>query len=1376
MSSTHSASAWAQRIGIGVIVALVAVLALRVGSSSSQSVALRDLTVWLPNTSTGEVVLAHAGSGSQGEVVSRVKAASAGDQLLVVQNEAGAVVLNRTLGEVGVVDGITQTSSQKVSLAGVDAGAQLVWSAAGARVVTSAAVFRLDLKSGIPSGSAPLSSPLSSVVADAKGVVYGLNGSGQIVAVGDDETVVSLPDGADPAGVVASSGRVFVVDRQTQAQGPTLRGLDGSRVAGRHCLSGAIPTGRSVVTGGSAAADEKIAVVVDSSGGVRISDLRRDTCTSLALRATSWTFGSPVVSGGFVYLPDLRSGEVIVVNATEGTTVGRYPLGLGAGRAFDLVENDGTVWFNDPSGTGAGVIGRDGVTARVDKSAVAARGAGQGNSSGRSGSGTSGAAATGIFGATNGPNGAVVSGSTGGSGAGGGTGAADPNGTRSAVSGPNTRSVAGAAADPETTPAATTSRKGLSADFTYSSRSVKINQLVAFADTSTGNPTAWTWEFGDGTFATGPSVQQRWAQPGVFTVTLRVENATGSSTASVAITVISETSRVKPTADFRFSASRVEVGQTVTFTDRSTGEPTEWQWSFGDGSGGSGATISHVYRVAGSYEVTLTVTNAEGPDSSSPAVITVFDKVEPPIAAIGGGLASANVGQQVSYFSRSIGNPTVLQWSFGDGTTANGSSVQHTWTKDGQYTVTLTVSNSAGSDSITSAISVSDVVLLPVSRFTISQRMAEEGQSIRFQSLSINNPTQLLWDFGDGGTATGANATRAYTRAGRYTVSLRATNSAGNDVATQVVTVVAQLPAPVAAFSFSPNTITTNTAAGFTDESSGGSPTAWSWDFGDGTDGVEQRNPTHVFERVGTYVVRLTVTNAKGSSTAQRNVTVIPAVPDASFSFAPIAPLAGVSVQFTDTSSGGAGTSWFWNFDDGTAPSTERNPSHLFMVNGSYDVKLTVSNASGSSNWTRRVDVSPLVPVAAFDFTPTAPTTAAPVVFRNTSTGGEASTIRWDFGDSTPTSALVNPFHSYATPGSYVVRLTMANVTGSTTETVTVTVTVAPPVLAFTVSSPAVAGSAVTFANTSTGLAADHTVSWDFGDNSALSPLANPTHVFAAAGTYLVRLMVTDSSGPASVTLQVTVVDAIDATFTWDGTPTVGAPVTFNNTTSTGGPFQSFTWTFQDGAVATGASTLHIFTTAGDHDVTLVVVATSGATSTRTTRVVVVLPAVPVADFTYAATTPAAPRSVTFTNPTLTAPQPFDKFTWHFADGSQDEVSTWPITHVFAGTATLISVTLTVENASGTSAITRTVSLVAPTAVFSASLSVAGAVTFTNSSTGGEFALITWEFDDGTPTFTTTSTADFTYTFPAANTYNVKLTVRTGQGTDSVTNVVIVIL
>ena len=100
MSSTHSASAWAQRIGIGVIVALVAVLALRVGSSSSQSVALRDLTVWLPNTSTGEVVLAHAGSGSQGEVVSRVKAASAGDQLLVVQNEAGAVVLNRTLGEV----------------------------------------------------------------------------------------------------------------------------------------------------------------------------------------------------------------------------------------------------------------------------------------------------------------------------------------------------------------------------------------------------------------------------------------------------------------------------------------------------------------------------------------------------------------------------------------------------------------------------------------------------------------------------------------------------------------------------------------------------------------------------------------------------------------------------------------------------------------------------------------------------------------------------------------------------------------------------------------------------------------------------------------------------------------------------------------------------------------------------------------------------------------------------------------------------------------------------------------------------------------------------------------------------------------------------
>jgi PKD repeat protein len=1366
LSSTRNASIWAQRIGIGVVVALVAVLALRVGSSSSQSVTLRDLTVWLPSTSTGEVVLAHAGSGSRGEVVARVKAANPGEQMVVVQSDAGAVVLNRAQREVGLVDGITLTLSQKAPLADVDAGAQLLWSEKGARVVTAGTVYRLDPLSGIPNGSVTLSSPLSSAVADANGWVYGVNSAGQIVAVGDSATPVSLPDNAEPAGVVAASGHAYVVDRQSQTQGPTLHGLEGSRVTGRYCLSGTIPTDRSVVTGGSTAADEEIAVVVDGAGGVRISDLRRGTCTSVALNTT--TIGSPVVSGGFVYLPVLSTGEVIVVNATEGTTVGRYNLGLGAGRAFDLVDNDGTVWFNDSAGTAAGVLGHDRVTVRVDKSAASAIAAvGSGNASGRTGSGSAGQGNTGSGVPSTGASGAIVSGATGRSGTGGNTGTEDPSGTPSTTPGTKTTTVSGAAPDPASPPSGTTARTGLVADFTYSARSVKIGQPVSFVDKSSGDPTAWTWEFGDGTFATGPSVSHSWEQAGVFTATLRVENATGSASASVAITVISEAAKAKPDADFRFNASRVEVGQAVVFTDRSAGEPTEWQWSFGDGSGGSGSTVSHVYRLPGSYEVTLTATNAEGSDTSSPAVITVFDKVDPPIAAIGGGLQNANVGQQVSYFSRSTGNPTVLQWSFGDGTTSSGAAVQHAWTKGGTYVVTLAVSNSAGTNSITSTIIVADTVLLPESRFTVSQNTAEEGQSLRFQSLSINGPTQLVWDFGDGAGASGASVTHTYNRAGTYTVSLRATNAAGNDIATQSITVVAQLPAPVAAFSFSPNTITTNTGVVFTDESSGGAPTSWSWDFGDGTAAVAQRNPTHMFERVGTYVVRLTVANAKGTSTAQRNVTVLPAAPEASFSFAPIAPLAGAAVQFNDTSTGGAGTSWLWNFGDG-ATSTARNPTHAFAANGSYDVRLTVTNASGSSPWTRRVDVSPLAPVAAFDFAPTAPTTAAPVVFHNTSTGGDASTIRWDFGDSTPTSSTPSPSHAYAAPGAYVVRLTMANVTGTSSATLTVTVTVPPPVVAFTASTPAVSGSAVAFTNTSTG-GPFSAVSWDFGDGTAVSTAANPSHVFAAAGAYNVRLTVANGGGPASTTVRITVVAAINATFTVSAAPKAGSVITFTNTT-TGGPFTSLTWTFGDGASGTGSPATHTFAAAGPYSVTLAVVASSGATSSRTT-VVTVAPAVPSASFSYAPGSPA--RTVTFTNTSAAVGQPFDTVTWHFGDGTADVVSAGPVSHTFAGAATSFSVVLTIDNASGTDSATRAVSLLAPTAAFTFVLAVRTAA-FTNASTGGPFNTVAWDFDDGTPVVTSTTPPPHTFATPG--TYNVQLTVTTGQGTSSVTHAVIVVL
>jgi len=146
-----------------------------------------------------------------------------------------------------------------------------------------------------------------------------------------------------------------------------------------------------------------------------------------------------------------------------------------------------------------------------------------------------------------------------------------------------------------------------------------------------------------------------------------------------------------------------------------------------------------------------------------------------------------------------------------------------------------------------------------------------------------------------------------------------------------------------ASFNFHPASPIIGQAVQFTDTSTG-SPTSWQWDFGDGAISSAQ-NPSHSYAAIGFHSATLTVTNASGSASVSRVLTVITPIPD-SFSFSPVQPNIGQVVQFTDTSTGNP-TSWLWDFGDGTT-STAHNPSHGYAVAGCYTVTLTASENSGS--------------------------------------------------------------------------------------------------------------------------------------------------------------------------------------------------------------------------------------------------------------------------------------------------------------------------------------------------------------------------------------------------------------------------------------------
>lgn len=152
----------------------------------------------------------------------------------------------------------------------------------------------------------------------------------------------------------------------------------------------------------------------------------------------------------------------------------------------------------------------------------------------------------------------------------------------------------------------------------------------------------------------------------------------------------------------------------------------------------------------------------------------------------------------------------------------------------------------------------------PVAAFTGSPTTGCAPMSVNFTDQSTNTPTSWAWDFGDGGNSAVQNPSHQYTTPGSYTVTLTATNAAGSDqeIKTNYISITGT-GAPVADFSASTTTGDAPLSVNFTDLSTG-SPSSWSWAFGDGGTSSAQ-NPSYVYNNPGTYNVSLTATNGCGS-------------------------------------------------------------------------------------------------------------------------------------------------------------------------------------------------------------------------------------------------------------------------------------------------------------------------------------------------------------------------------------------------------------------------------------------------------------------------------------------------------------------------------
>lgn len=216
--------------------------------------------------------------------------------------------------------------------------------------------------------------------------------------------------------------------------------------------------------------------------------------------------------------------------------------------------------------------------------------------------------------------------------------------------------------------------------------------------------------------------------------------------------------------------------------------------------------------------------------------------------------------------------------------------------------------------------------------------------TINFTDESTNAPTSWYWDFADGYTSTVENPVHTYMANGIYNVCLTATNFVASDTYCELIS-IDTYATPVADFSYTGDPTVTFTDLSLND------PTAWAWDFADGTTS-DLQDPVHTYTVDGLYNVCLTASNAEGSANVCKlvNISNTPKVPVVDFTWS----ISGTTVSFTDLSTN-APDYWDWDFGDGGS-STEQDPSHFYPAPSSYTVCLTAGNVAGESMTCKVID------------------------------------------------------------------------------------------------------------------------------------------------------------------------------------------------------------------------------------------------------------------------------------------------------------------------------------------------------------------------------------------------------------------------------------
>jgi PKD repeat protein/RNA polymerase subunit RPABC4/transcription elongation factor Spt4 len=333
--------------------------------------------------------------------------------------------------------------------------------------------------------------------------------------------------------------------------------------------------------------------------------------------------------------------------------------------------------------------------------------------------------------------------------------------------------------------------------------SAEATDPISFSSSGSTDPDGfivqYLWNFGDGNSSADANPSHAYAEPGTYTVSLRVDDDSG---ASHTVTTSATISPKPPIAE----ANGPYIGgatDSIEFSSEGSYDPdgniTQYEWDFGDESEHSfEANSSHVYTLQGNYTVTLTVTDDDNVTNTDTTWCDIAPR--PPVPNANGPY-SGITGETISFSSAGSididGDIVEYRWNLGDGSGIfMEENPSHVFDEVGNFTITLTVEDNEG---LTGAATTYCIIELPPNVMPEADISAPTGGTaespITFSSSgSVDTDGEIVgytWDFGDGSPVShDANPSHTYAEEGTYTVTLTVTDDReGTDAATFTVTV-----------------------------------------------------------------------------------------------------------------------------------------------------------------------------------------------------------------------------------------------------------------------------------------------------------------------------------------------------------------------------------------------------------------------------------------------------------------------------------------------------------------------------------------------------------------------------------------------------------